>query len=70
MNITSNVIAIFNQYLIFGTDDGKVQVFDIHSNVIALNKKVAAEGIIVLMLDNENQSIFYGAGYSGEIVKC
>ena len=70
MNITSNVIALFNLYLIFGTEKGELHVFSIDANEIFISKQVSIEGIIVILPDNEDPTIFFCAGYSGEIAKC
>jgi len=70
MNITSNVVVVFNIYLIFGIENGEIHILNVHSKQILAKESVCSKNINVILTDNFNPSIIYVIGKDGKIAKC
>ncbi|EAR88130.2 hypothetical protein TTHERM_00015950 (macronuclear) [Tetrahymena thermophila SB210] len=69
LNITTNLIHMYNLFLVFGTQEGIIHVFDIQKTKIIITQKISQFGLVVLVKDPRRSDYFFISGYDGNIIE-
>ncbi|KAL4476415.1 hypothetical protein ABPG74_010148 [Tetrahymena malaccensis] len=69
LNITTNVIHMYNLFLVFGTQEGYIHIFDIQNTKNIITKKISQYGLVVIVKDTRRFDYFFISGYDGNIIE-